>query len=415
MMIINAFLIVMIMITMIYAFKTDKSFINPPLLQPIPWIFSITVYVMNIEILGNISSSTIFIILAGILMFQLGYYTIFLINKKNIKKDYEIKKQYISLKYIDVLIIVDLIFMMLIILKAIEIAKSINVINFFVSLRLGLGQFSDTTGGYGVLSYALTIANGVFAFIFILYKSGFEELKKRVKISFFIALVISVLHTGRGFLTQLFLIWMSITLIKQKDRKNEFRLISKFLVLFLITFVLYAIFLKKGIDTDGGIENIFKGFREQMILYGAASIKAFDHWLSNLDFLDFGLNIFRTPIVILTKLGFDLEVIDLVKEFSNTKIPTNVYTIYQPYIADFGVLFAFVIQCILGYLYSYMYIKCKEGEYICIFMFSVLMYAFVTQFFIDSYFSLMSTWIQYLVMSIILFKSNIFIKSNGGN
>src|SRR5438128_12375967 len=105
---------------------------------------------------------------------------------------------------------------------------------------------------------------------------------------------------------------------------------------------------------------------------------------------------FRTIFAVFNKIGFEIEVPPLIKEYQYTPFASNVYTVYQPYFDDFSVFGILLIQFFLGLFHGFLYKKIESRKPIYIILYSISLYPLFMQFFQDQYFNLLSTWIQYI-------------------
>lgn len=85
---------------------------------------------------------------------------------------------------------------------------------------------------------------------------------------------------------------------------------------------------------------------------------AFIHWVKSSPELLMGRNTFRFFFII---LGANREAFSIAQEFIETEeFLTNIYTLYQYYASDYGLIYSLIIQFLIGGLYSYLY---KYGRY----------------------------------------------------
>ncbi|PYT03367.1 MAG: hypothetical protein DMF60_18625 [Acidobacteria bacterium] len=117
-----------------------------------------------------------------------------------------------------------------------------------------------------------------------------------------------------------------------------------------------------------------------------------------------GVNSFRTILAVLRALGFGTPYVPLVQPYVDIPMPMNVYTVYQPYFKDFGIggiLTLFPLGLAHGFLYRKATVRNPHAVYV--FLFSLSLFPLSTQVFQDMYFSVLSTWIQYGAISVLLF------------
>ena len=146
--------------------------------------------------------------------------------------------------------------------------------------------------------------------------------------------------------------------------------------------------------------------------YFSSSTVAFVEYMkSPKDYL-YGANTFRFFIAILKSIGFNVNVPELIQEeiqFYGDK--TNVYTVLHYYVRDFGIIYAFFIQFVLGIFYGVLYKKAiLKGTFspFYIAVLSIFFFPLINQFFDDKYFSILSSWLQ-MIFWIWFFTSKSFL------
>ena len=126
----------------------------------------------------------------------------------------------------------------------------------------------------------------------------------------------------------------------------------------------------------------------------------------------FGTNTFETIYLFLERLGIpDIVVKNKLQEFVWVPIPTNVYTIFQPFYIDFGykgiAFFAAIYGCVSGWLYR-LY---KQGNSTACCLYAYGVYVLVLQFYQENVFYSMVFVLQF-VFFVFLFTQQKFRFSN---
>lgn len=87
----------------------------------------------------------------------------------------------------------------------------------------------------------------------------------------------------------------------------------------------------------------------------------------------FGINTFGQAFRYLNLLGFSFDTTERLQEFVFVPVPTNVYTIMQPFYEDFGRKGVAYFALIYGYMFGYIYAKFKSGSNVgrCIYTYFV--------------------------------------------
>lgn len=150
---------------------------------------------------------------------------------------------------------------------------------------------------------------------------------------------------------------------------------------------------------------------EKLSIYASGSLVTFQKWVVNNNELLYGENTFRFFQAVLKSVGYDLNVQNLIKPYIYIAEDTisNVYTIYYYYANDFGLIYALGIQFLIGIIHGFLYKNMTFKKPLWVYLFSLSLYPLIMQFFHDQYFSLTSTWVQYIFYGLFFFKSRFFI------
>lgn len=205
------------------------------------------------------------------------------------------------------------------------------------------------------------------------------------------ALVLGVATTGRGILMMFVLGVLTVFLVR--SRFAALYAIAGALITFGV-FLVGGVVLGKGVEESGSTTELVSQAWGTFSVYGAAGLPALTAFTEHLPELEYGRHTFRTLLAVLAALGFDVDVPSLVREFVFVPYPTNVYTVYEPYLRDFGWGGAIAVQALFGALHSALYARAKQGHPAWMTLFALSMYALLFQVFADAYFSILSTWIQ---------------------
>lgn len=256
-----------------------------------------------------------------------------------------------------------------------------GVDSWYATLRNDL--IARRSGSFGISSYVLNISFAGTAYL-ILY---FRRVHKTpwVWLSIVLSLGFTLLSTGRTFFLLLgCLIIGSAMPVSWRNRKMLF-LAAPLLV--VIVFVLLP--WLGGRLSAASLEYLAK-------MYSFAPLSAFDYLVNSGSPTTAGSMTFRTPFAVLRALGVPVDVPELIQQYSPTRFPANVYTVFSPYFRDFGMIGVGLFMGILGGVHGRVFRQLKSGIPIIIVANSLLFYALLMQFFQDQYFSLMSQWIQIL-------------------
>lgn len=121
----------------------------------------------------------------------------------------------------------------------------------------------------------------------------------------------------------------------------------------------------------------------------------------------FGTNTFETVYLFLRRFGFDVVVKAKLQDFVYVPIPTNVYTIFQPFYIDFGyqgiAIFAIVYGVVSGYLYRLF----RNGSAIGICLYTYGVFVLLMQFYQENVFLSMVFILQFTIFTILFTQKKI--------
>jgi len=292
--------------------------------------------------------------------------------------------------YVNLYIVLSILCLPFLVKSAIALASHKITTNFFVNLRISLSNVENPQS-FGILAYAATFA---FSGLFLkLVDTRVRLLSSGVLISTLACLCYALLGTGRAYFFQFLVPAFFIILFARPGTLKSRHIVIFFTVLFSV-FVFMGMLLNKIGGEDKGVLKEFG-----LYLLGGAS--AFQEILAAPQHLEYGANTFRTIYAVLAAVGIDVNVVKLVQEFVLIPEPTNVYTVFQPYYLDFGISFVLISQFFFGLMHSCLYSMAVRRSSMGILLYSLSMYPLFMQWFLDQYFSLLSLWVQYLILLLI--------------
>lgn len=118
-----------------------------------------------------------------------------------------------------------------------------------------------------------------------------------------------------------------------------------------------------------------------------------------------------------TKLGLGTFYVQKqLQDFVDVPIPTNVYTVFQPYFEDFGYKGVAVFASLWGILTGWMYRLSKNGNVMAKCMYAYIVFALVMQFYQESLFVNLSYVLQYAIFFTLIIRHRMrFTFSNTNN
>lgn len=284
-------------------------------------------------------------------------------------------------------------------LRALEVAESANISEiWFVNLRIALSFDEGDFLTYGPLAYLLPLA--FTSTLIELAASRAVLFERRGWLAFASSVVYAVLSTGRTFLLLLLLAVGFMLLVQRRVSLGRFLFFGLFGIA-LVFFGIGALANKIAVDV---VESVNLTPLDSLALYVFSPLSALDVALNANRALDWGLNIFRSPLAVLKVLGFDVVVVPLVKEYVDVPLPTNVYTFFLPYVHDFGIPGVLAALVALGTSHTVLYEKARGGDPRLVMACALSVYPLTMQFFQDQYLSLLTTWVQFGVLITFSFK-----------
>ncbi len=278
--------------------------------------------------------------------------------------------------------------------------------NWFFNLRYVLSVTWEETGGdLGLVSYFVPLSY-LLAGVALLrtYESTSPARIVFLGVSVLMGLTFGVLSSGRSVLLPLLIVLVAIPSILRTA--SLFRTSVILGVLTLGLFAAVGIALGKGGAVGKQLSSRnWATMRESFVTYAVGGIPALWKYLQNRGPADMGVNSLRTPLAVLKAMGFHVPVAPLVQPYVDIPMPFNAYTVYQPYIKDFGLMGSTAILFALGFLHAELYRRATvpEPRALYVFVFAISLFPLVMQVFQDMYLSVLSTWIQYGAWSALFF------------
>ena len=210
---------------------------------------------------------------------------------------------------------------------------------------------------------------------------------------------ILILTQGLNFSLFLTAIWLypkisklTIALIVAINLLLEFSMMEKSGILIMVLSTLFVLYEKRTIK----LRSIGVTFLGIIVLFFFFNMSKEAQEQDSVDFMDFlgiyvtspivafeklrititdgwGMNTFNDVFPYLRYLGIQLESINRLQDFVYVPVPTNVYTIMQPFYNDFGYMGVAVFGLLYGWITGYVYRKFYDGSntYKCIYTFLV--------------------------------------------
>lgn len=277
--------------------------------------------------------------------------------------------------------------------RAMQIAESAAFTeSMLINLRIALTGEDGEMQTYGALGYLIPVA--FTSTLIELACSPRRSFAPRLWIMLVASVGYSVMATGRTYLFLLFIALTFVALVQER--------ISRLAVVWAGTTIMAVLFFGLGwlfnkIGEDSPNVNALSAI-DALSLYLLGSLAGFDAWMTTYTSLDLGLNVFRSIMAVGAALGLPVQVVPLVKDYVYMPEPTNVYTVFLPYVQDFGRLGAVTFFAFFGWLHARLYNAARSQDPRWVILYALAMYPLLMQFFQDQYFSLLTTWGQFAVL-----------------
>lgn len=172
----------------------------------------------------------------------------------------------------------------------------------------------------------------------------------------------------------------------------------------LVVVVFYFFNLARAVEGSDYQEN--ETLMDFFIQYALSPPVAFCQLMQDVT-PQFGANTFGSIYVFLSRFGADVVVKTKLQEFVLVPVPTNVYTIFQPFFIDFGyrgvAFFAAVYGVASGYLYRLFRSRNSVGT--C--LYTYLVYVLIMQFYQENIIISMVFILQFIIFTLLITQNKI--------
>ncbi|MGH0949606.1 O-antigen polymerase [Bacillus mycoides] len=387
-----------------------KDVLSPAFLFCLPWMLSFIGLTIS-DYLESPNSFIYFYIILGAIVFIVGFGLAMV--KTNLEKRYVVSTDIYVFKptIFKFLLFVEIIITFYLYYVHYLYVRSHYIISVYQSVRQGLAN--DTLVIPGYLMYARSIIIILSVCMLIMYFSIQENQKKSFRKIMVIQFVLAILNlmltmTRNGILMSTLPMLIAFLICKNFNNRQTIKYAVRFLIVFLVFFSAIAIMKVSYLTQYDSYGDLLMN---QFSLYMSGSLVAFEKLVASSNEYLYGQNTFRLFYAIFNKLFGTGEVQQLVQDTVaiSDEQGTNVYTFYQYYFKDFGLLYALLVQFFIGVFHGILYRRMLSKRPIDIFFFSIMIYPLVMQFFQDQYVSLFSTWVQHVVVGWLFFSSNLFV------
>jgi oligosaccharide repeat unit polymerase len=379
-----------------------RDVMYPPVIQSSIWLIVVALYVLNVDSFNSVSDEMYWIVLNGIFMFSAGAYGATALYKPRLRFP-PLGQWYrddLLAKFLFWLPIVGLPFY---VHRSSELAALGSTEFFLLNIRYAMIA-AEPPQNYGMLAWLVTAS--VLACGIEFYKHWVKPNKLKLFVSFVVSLTYALLSSGRTSVLLLFTMLAGMGLISRKSGLAKASL--GFVGAVAIAFIAAGYWLQKGIKSDTDFFDNINIMWEHIKLYALGPLPAFDLYWSTATNLDYGANTFRSILVLFERLGADIAAPPLIQEFVPVPMDFNVYTVYLPYLKDWGLIGILFVPGVLGMWHGYLYKHADRGDPFFIILYAIFLYPLVMQFFQDQYVGALSVWCQAAAAAYLYFKNPSF-------
>lgn len=401
-------LIILICIT-IYAYFRYKYLLCPAFIHNIMWIVSL-IWLSFIKEKEYLTLSACILIIFGSIFFQIGHKFYITLGKKTEKRC--VKNYKIIPNITNIWILVSICFVLFFInynryFKSIIKTRGLYWYNAIAGIKTDVGIVdSDYIGS--AIQY-------IFIALLILYLDTKSAERKLLKfpllIMFFMNICIVVFVATRNRML-FFVLPMLIAFLLCKEKNNKD--ILKYVLLLATAFIAY--FISVGIGKY--FYNYSSGFALDTFLvefgsYLCTGVINLGYSIEHFQWTLNGKNTFSFFSAVYGKItGNSYTIVSTVTDIPLIfgRFKSNVFTFYDLYLRDFGVIYSLFMQFFVGVLHGNLYFRINKKNMMVRYLFCMLIYPLVMQFFLDQYVSLTSLWIQVILAGFLIYKTNLFFQ-----
>lgn len=375
-----------------------KDILHPAIIFGFLWCFQLLGISVLSSIYSPLSLDVLMIVTIGVICFSFGCYFSSLLPVKNILRERELRGNSLFLLFVFLLCLIGLIAQLSIVYGQ----PGETLARKMIGLRVK--ESIDNEDVFGIWKYFST-----FSISFLLLLSIQVKKLHPIKFSSFlypsmiiICLAGAFLSTGR---TPIITILIVLLIVKVTSRNERTRPLDIAMYTIPGLVATYAVFWGVGAffgKVGASNMDVYYNF----VTYIFSAIPALDVYIHSPDFLNgqpkLGEHTFRFLNAVFYKLGFASAPDPLVQEFVQVPHLTNLYTLYHIYLKDFGHAGVFIFPFILGVFHSMVYAQFKnyrQNDFIY-FLFVISCVPLIQVIFQETYFSLFSTWLQFLALGL---------------
>ena len=260
---------------------------------------------------------------------------------------------------------------------------------------------SKTGDSAGILKYVNTINKA-------LYVVALWNIKKLGKGVFIIVLLINLMYAAsimeKGFL---FFIFFSTLFVLYEKQKVSIKTLLLWCVIIIVFFYGFNL-LRANVDSDD--YGTFGRFFSMYILSPSVAFSKTQEVLND----QLGTRTFTFIYSFANKIfGSDYTIMPNLQDFVWVPIPTNVYTVFQPFFQDFGYKGVALFASVYGIITGLTYRLARNGGQIARCVYAYVIYILILQFFQEVFLVGISDLFQYIIIFCLMTQKKFKISFDG--
>lgn len=368
--------IVIFTILLIIGFLRKDGLFSPWMITTSVWLSILITYVLWGDLLNPLGNTFINSIILWVSLFYLTSFSVFYFYKG------EVKKRIPSLKVLDFLFWVSILTSPLFLYEIYESVVQDGTGALLFDLRY---QALNSDKDYGILNYLKNFNKALLILEFLRPRLN----KSKIIIISIINILfgISIMEKGTFF----FVIFVVIYFLYNKKAIKK-----RAIAISISGFIFLSFVLNQMRTHESSTQISFESFFAVYIMSPAAAFDTLEETPYN---SEFGENTFSFFYALSNSVfGTNFQISQKVKEFVSVPLPTNVYTIMQPFYEDFGIAGIIVFSIIMGAICGYYYKRHKNGNSVSTGIYSFLAYLLILQFFQEEFFVSLSVFLQIVIV-----------------
>jgi oligosaccharide repeat unit polymerase len=386
----QAIIVLLMSVVAVFNYLRYRDVLYPPFIHACAWTGILLLYILYQDLLTPLSPVLYGIILNGLVLFSLGAYLATRGHKVHFTPlrqiDFSPKTWYAA-----ILFWVPLLGLIPTLYISYQLGQQGPFDNFFQNLRYSIITPEDQTGGgaFGLTAYLLPLA--FMSVVIQTLFAGYRNDRARYFISVGVMFLYAFNSLGKAFLMTGIVYIAGVLLITR--RVSVAKVAAVGCVLFIVIFVLISrLIFETGSGTS--FADTMESLGHLFMIYTASALPAFDAYMHSHIDPAWGEHTFRAFYALLARIGFDVEAPQYHLEYEYVPFPTNVYTMYRTYYADFLIWGTLLVPLVLGYLHGYIYKRATLGHLPFIIAYALFLWPVMMQYFADGYLPGLSYWVQ---------------------